>query len=124
MSKQRNNTKGSKQTEEEVPEVSETVLDLVEFESTLQSFNKDSTKLDVVRQIKEFEALIVEEPAEVTISDGAAADDDAKPGLQKITLPNSGKVIQARGDSLKAACELVAAWGKSTRTSTANDEQR
>ena len=36
----------------------------------LQSFNRDGTKMDVVRQIKQYEALIVEEPGEVTISDG------------------------------------------------------
>ena len=121
MSKQRNQTQRSKATDEEIGSAAgiEPSLDLVDFEATLQTFNNDNTKLDVCRQIKEYENLIEESTVE------GAADDESVEKTQKITLPLSGKVIIAHGNSLKKACELVAAWGKSTRNSSvAIDEQR
>ena len=81
----------------------------------LQSFNQVRTKVEIVQQIKAFEALIVEE------DDGDAAQTDgqeqAQPAKkQKLTLPLCGKVISAKGNSLREACELVEAWGKSAKS--------
>ena len=94
---------------------------MTELENTLQSFNNDSIKHDVCRQIKELANLIEEEVGEATLP----ADSESKPEKkQKITLPLSGKVISANGDSLRQACELVAAWDKSTRAQTTQEEVR
>ena len=73
------------------------------------------------RQIRELANLIEEEVGEASIP----VDSESKPEKRlKITLPLSGKVISANGDSLRQACELVAAWDKSTRTSTTQEEPR
>jgi len=83
----------------------------------LKSFNSDETKREVVKQIKILEASIQEETSEVPVS--RDSQEDAQPTkTQKITLPISGKVVQAQGNSLKLACELVKAWGKQTKSST------
>lgn len=81
----------------------------------LKSFNDESTKREVCKQIKVFEASIEEAETEAPGSRDSAEAQTVK--TQKITLPISGKVIQASGNSLKQACELVESWGKWTRAS-------
>ena len=77
----------------------------------LKSFNDDATKREVCKQIKIYEASIEEFEAEAPSSrDSLEAAQAVK--TQKITLPISGKVIQAQGNLIKQACELVEAWGK------------
>lgn len=54
---------------------------------------------------------------EVVASGSVESQEDAEANkTQKITLPLSGCVIQAQGNSLKLACELVEAWGRQTKT--------
>ena len=125
MSKQRNNqTSKSKNTEEDAAENEEPSIDLAEFETMLRSFNDESTKREVCKQIKVFEAAIEETETEAPGSRDSAEAQTIK--TQKITLPISGKVIQAQGNSLKQACELVESWSKWKGVSTddaAREEQ-
>ena len=54
---------------------------------------------------------------EVVASGSVESQEDAEANkTQKITLPLSGCVIQAQGNSLKLACELVEAWARQTKT--------
>ena len=128
MSKQRNTTQRSKQTDEHSIEEAQPSLDIADFEQQLHNFNTESIKHDICRQIKAFQELIVEEQ---TTGENQGTPADASPDtvassnkVQRITLPESKKVIQGRGDSLRQACELVEAWLKSAKTSpfTASDE--
>lgn len=72
----------------------------------MSTFNKESTKVEICRLIKEFEGLIEEE---------SGTEGETEVVFQKITLPQSGKTIRAKGQALKLACELVEAWNKSTQ---------
>ena len=90
----------------------------------LRSFNDESTKREVCKQIKVFEASIEETETEAPGSRDSAEAQTVK--TQKITLPISGKVITAQGNSLKQACELVESWSKWKGVSTddaAREEQ-
>jgi len=108
----------SKATNEEEPSVHDQTpsIDIHELENTLNSFNLESTKLDICKQIKVLESLIQEE----TVKDSENNEET----LQTILLPSSGKRIQAKGNSLKHACELVEAWSKSTRTTSQTADVR
>ena len=85
-----------------------------ELEALLQSFNLEATKIEIVRRIKAFKELIVEVETEIPASDSQDGPQIVK--TQKITLPTSGQIIQATGNSLRLACELIEAFGKSTKT--------
>ena len=66
----------------------------------LKSFNTEATKREVVSQIKAYENSIEESNSEAPASRGS--QEVAEPTkMQKITLPISGKVIQAQGNTLK-----------------------
>ena len=71
MSKQRNTTQRSKQTEEEIAAQEEPQIDLTEFENVLLSFNTEQTKHDICREIKNLETLIQEETTKESAGDGA-----------------------------------------------------
>ena len=109
-------SKESREQEESVQNEAPT-FDLNELEQMLQSFNKESTKIEICRQIKQLEATIQEETTK--------NDEDQDVTSQTITLEKSGKMIKGKGQSLKLACELVEAWNKSTRSSmqTAQDDR-
>ena len=115
MSKQRNNlTAKSKNTEDDAISGNGQSIDQAELEQMLKSFNDETTKRQVCKQIKTFEAMI---ETEVVASGSVESQEDAEANkTQKITLPLSGCVIQAQGNSLKLACELVEAWGRQTKT--------
>ena len=95
-------------------------IDVNEFETMLQSFNQESTKREICSKIKELKALIEEEP----LTGGATSDQDEgqQNKTQKLTLPLSGRVIQVQGNSLTQACELVEAWGKSSKITIQTQE--
>ena len=94
---------------------------MAELEQVLRSFNDDATKREVCKQIKTYEATIEEVETDAPASQGSQEEVQQPTKQQKITLPGSGKVIRASGNSLKQACELVEAWGKQTKTCSAED---
>ena len=123
MSKQRNNqTSKSKNTEDDAVSNAEPSIDLSELEQVLRSFNDEATKREVCKQIKNYEATIEEIEPDPPVSQGSQEEVQPQPTKQqKITLPVSGKVIRAQGNSLKQACELVDAWFKTRNTASIED---
>ena len=88
----------------------------------LKSFNEEATKREVCTQIKQLEALIEEEASEAPAT--REGQEETEPNkTQRVRLPLSGRVIQAQGNSLKLACELIEAWGRQSKTlQTSADE--
>ena len=95
-------------------------IDCAELENLLKTFNNDGVKSEICKKIKELEALIVETELDSGASSPDQNDDNDARKTQKITLPISGQVIQASGNSLKSACELIEAWSKSNRQAHAS----
>ena len=71
------------------------------------SFNNDNTKQEICKYLNNVEGLITEETEEVEGGDPIK--------IQTVTLPESGKVIKAKGKTLQQAFSLVAAWNKNAK---------
>ena len=78
-----------------------------QLESLFSQFNDEKTKLEICKYLNNVEGLITEETQDT--------DGEEPIKIQTVTLPESGKVIKAKGKTLQQAFTLVAAWNKNSK---------
>ena len=109
-SKGKTNTAQDQDTADQNSVHEDQMINLVQLEALLSTFNDDATKQEICKHLMNVQDLIVEEEEEVV--DGEAKETIK---IQKVTLPDSGKVVKGIDNTLREAFSLIQAWNKATK---------